>query len=219
MELVIFDLDGVIVSTDKYHYEAWKSLADEHNLLFSHEINSMLRGVSRAECLKIILDVNGRVVSSVDSSEMLLKKNTIYQDKLHALSENDILPGFLKLLNDLKVNNIPVAIGSSSRNTPLILKKIGLDRSFDTVVDGNCIDNSKPHPEVFLKCAEQLGKNPLKCVVYEDAIAGVDAGIAAGMMVIGVGTEKLTGVHKMVKTLENESNEIINNLYKEVFEV
>ena len=219
MELVIFDLDGVIVSTDLYHYEAWKSLADENNLLFSYEINHMLRGVSRAECLKIILDMNGRVVSSVELTAMLDKKNQIYRDKLFNLSAEDILPGVLDLLANLKEHNIPVAIGSSSRNTPLILERIGLNDAFDVIVDGNSISNSKPHPEVFLKCAEHLNKNPLKCVVYEDAKAGIEAALAANMVAIGVGEEDLPGAHKMALTLKNESYETLNKLYRETFKL
>lgn len=205
MELVIFDLDGVIVSTDQYHYEAWKALSDKHNLLFNYEMNHMLRGVSRGECLKIILDLNSRIVDSIEFAQMLEEKNNLYKEKLNQLTEKDILPGVPALLKDLKEHNIPVAIGSSSKNTPAILKGIGLSENFDVIVDGNSIINSKPDPEVFLKCAVKMNISPEKCVVIEDAKAGIDAALAADMYAIGVGEENLPGAHKMIKNLKNLS--------------
>ncbi len=209
MKLVIFDLDGVIVSTDEYHYEAWNTLADEYNLLFSTKINHLLRGVSRAESLKIILDMNGRVVNSVEFSEMLEKKNRIYKDKLQNLTPLDILPGVLELLLELKRSGILIAIGSSSKNAPLILKRIGLQNSFDAIVDGNSISKSKPDPEVFLKCAKKLHIEPAFCLVYEDAAAGIEAAIAADMTAVGVGSENLQDAHRMAYDLTNESLQTI----------
>jgi len=209
MKLVIFDLDGVIVSTDKYHYQAWKSLADEYNFIFSEEINHMLRGVSRAESLKIILDVNGRAIEPEEFAAMLEKKNSIYKRSLADLKEEDILPGVLDLLTDLNKHNIMVAIGSSSKNTPLILKQIGLSESFDIIVDGNCITKSKPDPEVFLKGAEGLGIAPSDCVVYEDAEAGIEAALAAGMYAIGVGEHHLKHADYMTDSMTGESYETI----------
>lgn len=214
MKLVIFDLDGVIVSTDMYHYMAWKSLADENNLLFNYEINHMLRGVSRAESLKIILDVNGAMVEPQRFSEMMKKKNKLYRSSLQELKREEILPGALELIKDLNRNNIKIAIGSSSKNAPLILEKIGVENEFDVVIDGNKIKNSKPHPEVFLKCAEALGIESEDCVVFEDAKAGVEAALAGGMTAIGVGEEYLENGHAMIKSLEGLTYKEILEIYK-----
>ena len=213
MELVIFDLDGVIVSTDLYHYRAWKSIADKNNFLFNEEINHMLRGVSRRESLKIILDVNGRKVEMEDFNRMIERKNMIYQESLKDLTSEDILPGFNSLLEDLMEHNIKVAVGSSSKNASLILKQIGLVGKFNLVVDGNDISKSKPHPEVFLKCANSLHIDPSQCVVYEDAEAGIEAAKSAGMLAIGLGRQQLIKADYMVKSLVNES---YDNLMKKM---
>lgn len=205
MKLVIFDLDGVIVSTDNYHYLAWKALAHDHNFLFNQEMNHMLRGVSRAESLKILLDVNGRTVTPDDFQRMLAQKNDTYQKSLKNLSDKDILPGVLDLLANLKRSGVQVAIGSSSRNAPLILKQIGLTDAFDIIIDGNQITNSKPDPEVFLKAATGLGVSPKECVVYEDAEAGIEAALAAGMIAVGVGQQSFKDAHYTIRSLVNES--------------
>lgn len=213
MKLVIFDLDGVIVSTDMYHYKAWKSLADENNLLFSYEINHMLRGVSRGESLKIILEVNGASVEPHKFSEMMDRKNRIYRQNLQNLKSDEILTGALQLLGELKNKGIKIAIGSSSKNAPLILEKIGLQNEFDIVIDGNKIANSKPHPEVFLKCAKGLSIEPKDCVVFEDAKAGIEAALAGNMTAIGVGDEYFDDAHAMVQSLEGLTYEKIKNIY------
>ena len=184
----IFDLDGVIVSTDNYHYLGWKQMADEEGIYFDREINERLRGVSRMESLSIILERAARQYSQAEKDDMATRKNTYYRNLLDNLSPADILPGVAQLLKDLRGLGIKLAIGSSSRNTPLILRKIGLDNFFDAVADGNEITNSKPDPEVFLLAAEKLGIPPARCVVVEDAEAGVEAALAAGMKVVGVGS-------------------------------
>ncbi|RKX90008.1 MAG: beta-phosphoglucomutase [Spirochaetes bacterium] len=216
LALIIFDLDGVIVSTDRFHYEAWKKLSDDNGLEFNEEVNQLLRGVSRSESLKIILEKNNRIIEAPEFNAMLEKKNRIYRDKLQDLTEADILPGVITLLEDINKNNLLTAVGSSSKNTPLILKRIGLDKSFDTVVDGNSIRKSKPDPEVFIKCAQQLKTNPGDCVVYEDAAAGIEAALAAGMVAIGVGENELPGAHRMAKTLKSESCSKIITTYTRV---
>ncbi len=216
LALIIFDLDGVIVSTDRFHYEAWKKLSDDNGLEFNEEVNQLLRGVSRSESLKIILEKNNRIIEAPEFNAMLEKKNRIYRDKLQDLTEADILPGVITLLEDINKNNLLTAVGSSSKNTPLILKRIGLDKSFDTVVDGNLIRKSKPDPEVFIKCAQQLKTNPGDCVVYEDAAAGIEAALAAGMVAIGVGENELPGAHRMAKTLKSESCSKIITTYTRV---
>jgi len=214
MQLVIFDLDGVIVSTDIYHYEAWKSIAEENNMLFSYEINHMLRGVSRAESLKIILDVNGVTLQPKKFEEMLDRKNSIYREKLKSLTKDDILTGAIELIGELKENKVKIAIGSSSRNTPLILKNLELSEAFDIVIDGNQIGNSKPHPEVFSKCARGLNIDPTECIVIEDAKAGIDAALNAGMIAVGVGGEDFADAHYMAENLAELSYEKLNAIHK-----
>jgi len=187
IKAVIFDLDGVIVSTDDYHYRAWKTMSDAEGIYFDREINERLRGVSRMESLEIILEKADKAYTNEEKNEMAEKKNSLYRELLEELSPMDILPGVRRVLETLKVNNINIAIGSSSKNTPMILKKIGLNDYFDAVADGNEIKNSKPDPEVFLLAAQKLGINPEECLVVEDADAGVEAAIAGNMKVLAVG--------------------------------
>ncbi|MBT2654043.1 beta-phosphoglucomutase [Bacillus sp. ISL-18] len=185
---VIFDLDGVIVSTDEYHYQAWKRISDQENIYFDRKINERLRGVSRMESLDIILSHSDKNYSDTEKQFLAQRKNTIYCELLNNLSPNDILPGVIYLLLALKARDIKIAIGSSSKNTPFILEQIGLASNFDAIADGNSIKNSKPDPEVFLLAAELLGVQPEKCAVMEDAQAGIDAAKAAGMKVVGIGS-------------------------------
>jgi beta-phosphoglucomutase len=184
---VIFDLDGVIVSTDDYHYRAWKFMADEEGIHFDRDINERLRGVSRMESLEIILEKAEKTYTDQEKNEMAEKKNNLYRELLNELTPKDILPGVMKVLEDLKANNIKIAIGSSSKNTPMILAKIGLDDYFNAVADGNEIKNSKPEPEVFLLAAKKLEVAPEDCLVVEDADAGVEAALAGNMKVLAVG--------------------------------
>ena len=185
---VIFDLDGVIVSTDDCHYRAWKKMADEEGIDFDREINERLRGVSRMDSLEIILEKATKAYSDAEKQEMATRKNNYYVELIGALTPADILPGAMDVLNWLKEHGVKVAIGSSSRNTPIILRQIGLDGFFDAVADGNQITRSKPDPEVFLLAAKLLGLDPAVCMVVEDADAGVEAALAGGMRVLGVGS-------------------------------
>jgi beta-phosphoglucomutase len=185
---VIFDLDGVIVSTDEYHYQAWKQISDQENIYFDREINERLRGVSRMESLDIILSHSDKSYSENEKQLLAQRKNESYCELLNNLSPNDILPGIINLLLSLKAKGIKIAIGSSSKNTPFILKQIGLSSNFDAIADGNSIKNSKPDPEVFLLAAEMMGVTPEECIVIEDAKAGIDAAIAAGMKAVGIGS-------------------------------
>ena len=188
IQAVIFDLDGVIVSTDELHFLAWKQLADAEGIPFTREDNERLRGVSRMESLDILLEKSTREYSDVEKEEMATHKNTIYRESLKALSPADILPGVAGVLKGLREYGIKIAIGSSSKNAGPILVAIGLDKTFDAVVDGTHISKSKPDPEVFTLAGKQLGVPPDQCLVVEDADAGVDAGIAAGMPVLAVGS-------------------------------
>lgn len=184
---VIFDLDGVIVSTDGLHFKAWKQMADREGIYFDEVINNRLRGVSRMESLEIILERAEKAYTQEEKLEMAAMKNELYRESLSTLTPADILPGVSPVLEALRDMGVKLAIGSSSRNTPAILKQIGLGDYFDAVADGNQIQNSKPDPEVFLLAARLLGLPPSDCVVVEDAYAGIDAAKAGGMKAVGVG--------------------------------
>jgi beta-phosphoglucomutase len=184
---VILDLDGVIVSTDELHYQAWKQISDSENIIFNREINERLRGVSRMESLDIILEQSPRTYSDQEKLQLTEMKNYRYRQLLNGLTPEDILPGVKALLKDARKNELKLAIGSSSKNASFILEKINLLDAFDVIVDGNQIIKSKPDPEVFLLAAEKLGVTPGECIVIEDAEAGIDAALGAGMTAIGVG--------------------------------
>ena len=188
IKAVIFDLDGVIVSTDDCHYRAWKRMADEEGIYFDFVINERLRGVSRMESLSIILEKANKVYTEDEKIAMALRKNDYYREFIKELTPNDILPGVINILHSLKEKGIKVAIGSSSKNCPMILQQIGLSNFFDATADGNDISKSKPNPEVFLLASEKLGMEPKDCLVVEDADAGIEAALSAGMKVLGVGS-------------------------------
>ncbi len=187
MKGFIFDLDGVIVSTDGLHYLAWKQMADKENIYFDEEINNRLRGVSRMASLEIVLERASRAYSDEEKQALATYKNDVYKELLKSLTPNDILPGVSEVLNALRQRGYKLAIGSSSKNTPAILKYIGLEGFFDAVSDGNNITHSKPDPEVFIKGASFLGLDNGECYVVEDAKAGVDAGKAGGFTTIALG--------------------------------
>ena len=190
IEAVIFDLDGVIVSTDECHYRAWKKTADEEGIYFDRKINDRLRGVSRMDSLEIVLERAERLYTDEEKVQLAERKNNYYKEYIKKLTKDDILNGVNENLAELKANGIKVAIGSSSKNTPDILKYIGLDNYFDAVSDGNNITKSKPDPEVFLKAADMLGVPYEKCLVVEDADSGIEAGKRAGMYTLAVNNAK-----------------------------
>ena len=183
----IFDLDGVIVSTDDFHYSAWKHIADREGIYFDEEINNRLRGVSRMESLEIILERSTKQYSDEEKNALAEDKNSYYKQLLNSLSPNDRLPGVTETLKFLKEKGYKIAIGSSSKNARFILQKIGLGTTFDAISDGNNIKRTKPDPEVFLKAAEMLGFQPKECVVVEDALAGVEAGLSGGFYTVAIG--------------------------------
>ncbi len=185
---IIFDLDGVVVSTDDCHYRAWKFLADAEGIPFDRTVNERLRGVSRMESLQIILEKSKKEYTPEEKIALADRKNEVYKKYISALTERDILPGVVRFLNLCRENKLRIAIGSSSKNTKAILKQVGLLDAFDAVVDGNDITHSKPDPEVFVKAAAALGLNPEDCLVVEDADAGIEAAVAAGMAALGVGS-------------------------------
>ena len=187
-DAVIFDLDGVICFTDHYHYLAWKALADEIGAKFDESNGDRIRGVSRMESLEIVLEgYHGPAFTQEQKVAMATKKNDLYRSYLMTMTTADLSDEVRDTLNGLRAKGLKLAIGSSSKNTPLILERIGLGKFFDAVSDGNNITHSKPNPEVFLKAAEFLGMDPKDCLVVEDAEAGLDAAIAGGMECAAIG--------------------------------
>ena len=187
---VIFDLDGVLVTTDDCHYLAWKKLADEENIYFDRDINERLRGISRMESLEIVLEKAEKQYSDEEKKEMAERKNSYYVSLVKEIDQSALIDGAIEFISYVKENSLKTAIGSSSKNTNLILSQTGIDSMFDAIADGNIIIKSKPDPEVFLKAAELLGIEPCDCLVCEDADAGVEAAISAGMDVLAVGYAK-----------------------------
>lgn len=198
---VIFDLDGVICFTDEYHYQAWKTVADEIGVLFDREVNQLLLGVSRMESLEIILKNAQRAFSLEEKQALAERKNALYRQMLGRMTPADLSPDTRDALVELRTRGYALAIGSSSKNAPFILERLGLCGFFDAVADGNCITRSKPDPEVFQKAAQMLGMPPESCLVVEDAVAGVQAAHAGGMKAACVGdaAEKQAGDHNLEK--------------------
>lgn len=178
---VIFDLDGVICHTDRFHYQAWQQIAGEIGVYFDEKINSRLRGVSRRDSLDIILESHPVQLNEAEKEYYLRKKNDLYLSLLKKMSPADLSEEVKFTMDKLKAEGILLAIGSSSKNTKFILKQLGLENYFDAVSDGTNINRSKPDPEVFLKAAEYLGVKPPLCLVVEDALAGIKAARAANM--------------------------------------
>ncbi len=183
----IFDLDGVICSTDKYHYLAWKSLADDLGIYFDEKINDRLRGVSRMDSLNIILERSDKDYTDEEKEEFAERKNQRYRELIRSMTPDDLPEDVKNTLDTLRSRGYRLAIGSSSKNAQTILAQIGLGDFFDEISDGNNITRSKPDPEVFLKAAEMLGLRPEVCVVVEDALSGIDAAVAGHFMSAGIG--------------------------------
>lgn len=191
MKAIIFDLDGVICFTDKFHYKAWKQMADELGVYFDERINDRLRGVSRMDSLDIILErYEGKSLTLEEKEKLAAKKNDIYRKLLETMTPSDVTDEVRNTLAELRKRGYRLSLGSSSKNAKFILEKIELMDAFDAISDGTNIKKSKPDPEVFLKGAEFLGVNPIECLVVEDAIAGVDAAKSGNMMAAGLGEAK-----------------------------
>lgn len=185
---VIFDLDGVIVFTDKYHFLAWKKIADELGIYFDEKINNRLRGVSRMDSLEIILEnYKGETLSDETKAELAAKKNDYYRELLGNMSPTDVTDSVRDTLASLKKRGYFIALGSSSKNAKFILEKVNLLNAFDVISDGTNIANSKPNPEVFVKAANFLDQPCNRCLVVEDAEAGINAGKSAGMATVAIG--------------------------------
>lgn len=183
----IFDLDGVIVDTAKYHFLAWKNLAESLDILFSEEENEQLKGVSRVKSLEKILKWGNKTISEEKFNNLMAKKNEEYLSYVDAMSKEDILPGVLETLNYLKENDYPIALGSASKNARRILNKVELYSYFEYIVDGNEVSKAKPDPEVFLKGCELLAVEPQHSIVFEDSQAGIQAANNAKMTSVGIG--------------------------------
>jgi beta-phosphoglucomutase len=194
----IFDLDGVIVDTAKYHFLAWKRLADELGINFTEKDNERLKGVSRMASLEIILELGNKHLPIGEKEELASVKNGWYVEYISKMTPEEILPGALDFINELKRNKVRIALGSASKNTPMILNRVGMKEIFEAVADGNIVHKAKPDPEVFLKAAEMLGTEPARCVVFEDAVAGVEAALRAGMTCVGIGAKEVLGAAHMV---------------------
>lgn len=187
-EAIIFDLDGVLCSTDRFHYLAWKKMADREGIYFDETINQRLRGVSRMESLEIILERASRTYTDEEKEAMASDKNAYYRELLQTMGPEDMPADVRPTLEELRAKGYLLAVGSSSKNTPLILQKLGMEDYFDAVADGNDITHSKPDPEVFLLAAQRLQKPPHACLVVEDAAAGVEAAERGGFDAAGIGT-------------------------------
>jgi len=187
----IFDLDGVIVDTAKYHFLAWKKLANELGFEFTEEQNELFKGVSRKRCLEILLDIGAVEATQYQFENWMVEKNEDYLEYIKKMDETEILPDVKKVLSFLKKNKIPIALGSASKNAQPILEKVGLLSYFDVIVDGNNVTKAKPDPEVFILAAGKLGVSSEDCVVFEDAVAGIEAANRANMTSIGIGNENI----------------------------
>jgi beta-phosphoglucomutase len=183
----IFDLDGVIVDTAKYHFKAWQSLAKNLQYNFTEQDNEQFKGVSRVRSLELLLEMAQYKATEREKEQWLIDKNTHYLALISHMNNSEILPGITEILKALKAQQIPVALGSASKNAQPILEKVGLLSYFDVLVDGNEVTMAKPNPEVFLTAAKGLGVAPEDCVVFEDAQAGVAAAKAAKMTCVGIG--------------------------------
>jgi len=211
----IFDLDGVIVDTARYHFLAWKRLAGQLKIHFTEEDNERLKGVSRMDSLDIILEIGNMRLNEELRKEYASLKNRWYIEYINRMTPDEILPGSLEFIKELKEAGIKVAIGSASKNTSLILERVGMENLFDAIADGNRISKAKPDPEVFLTAAKILGIEPGRIVVFEDAVAGVRAALNAGMICIGVGSSGiLSEAHAVIPGLNKMNLKKLEKIVK-----
>jgi beta-phosphoglucomutase len=202
----IFDLDGVIVDTAKYHYLAWKWLAEQKGITFTEQDNERLKGVSRMRSLEIILELGGLTLTEEEKESLAAQKNELYLEYIKKMDESEILPGAKAYIIALREKGVKIALGSASKNAVFILERVGLSDLFDAVIDGTKVSKAKPDPEVFLVASEALSLPPEDCAVFEDAAAGVQAAKAAGIYVVGIGSsdvlsdadEVIDGLHALV---------------------
>ena len=184
---LLFDLDGVIVDTAKYHFLAWKDLADKLGIKFTKQDNERLKGVSRMRSFEIILEIGNREMSQEEKEHYCTLKNDHYLEYIMKLEKDEILPGVREFLDSAREKGYKIALGSASKNSMIILERLGLLESFDEIIDGTKVSSAKPDPEVFVKGAESLGLEVSDCIVFEDAAAGVEAAHRGGMKAVGIG--------------------------------
>ncbi len=199
-------MDGVLVDTAKHHFRAWHRMAATLSIPFTEEQNEELKGVSRVDSLEKILSWGNLVLDNHKKHELMEIKNKWYLEYVNEIKSSDMLPGTQRFLSELKVAHIKLGLGSSSKNSMLILDKLGLRDLFDSIVDGNKIHFSKPHPEVFLKAAQELNVHPSEAVVFEDAVSGVDAAKAGGFYCVGIGRKEVLANADFVIGSLNEIN-------------
>ncbi|NLC66533.1 MAG: beta-phosphoglucomutase [Clostridium sp.] len=208
---VIFDLDGVLVDTTKYHYLAWKEILKEYDQEFTEEDYEHVKGVSRYKSLDMIFKGNEEKISEVERIKILRKKNNLYLQYIVDIEGNQVFKGVVEFLEKLKSKGYKTAIGSTSDSSYLIIESTGLSKYFDVIIDGYTVDKAKPHPEVYILAARELNINPHKCVVFEDSKAGVLAAKRAGMKVIGVNHRvSLDNADKMIDNFENLELDILD---------
>jgi beta-phosphoglucomutase len=194
MKAFLFDLDGVLVSTEHNHFLAWQRCAHSLDIAFSEKENELLKGVSRADSLKKILELGPKTISEVEFEALLKSKNDFYLDSIQDLNQENLLPGVLNLLEQAKAKGIRLGVGSSSKNANFILDKLHIRHYFEVVIDGNGVKDPKPHPEVFLNGASALGLDPSVCMVFEDAASGIAAAKAGGFTAVGVGNPHIADI-------------------------
>jgi beta-phosphoglucomutase len=210
IEAVIFDLDGVIIDTAHYHYIAWKRLASEFGITLTPAHNELLKGVSRLHSLEIILSLGNITLSQEQKEQLAEKKNKWFVEYIESIRPEEIFPGVSELIRNIRKRKIKVGLASSSKNAPRVIELLGIGNDFDTVIDGTMIIHSKPDPEIFLLAAHRLGIDPAHCLVFEDAEAGVEAALAAGMKCVGVGQKSQLG--KANKVIANTGDFNLNDL-------
>ncbi len=214
IQACLFDLDGVVVDTARYHYIAWKEIAEGLGFHFSENDNERLKGVSRMQSLEILLEVGRIQLSQSEKEDLAERKNNLYVSYIREMTPDEILPGVITFLDELRNNNILIALGSASKNALFILEKINLTQKFDAVIDGNKVSKAKPDPEVFLKGAAELGIGPENCLVFEDAQAGIDAARNAGMYAIGIGRhENLKNADFVISGFEKMNLNLLKSWY------
>ena len=206
IQAVLFDLDGVLTDTAEYHYLAWKRLADELGVPFTRDDGDRLRGVSRRPALEIILGLGNLTGTETEINEWMDRKNAHYQELITRVTPADLLPGVAELLRELRERGIGIAVASASKNSPDVIRRLGIGDSIDELVHGGMVERQKPYPDLFLRAARKLGAEPAACIVVEDATAGIEAAIAAGMVSVGLGPEERVGAaDRVFPSLENVS--------------
>ncbi len=191
LQAVIFDMDGVLTNTVEYHYRSWKEILDSYDIPFNRQDNEKLLGLTRRRSLEVVL--GGRQMEEEQIQEILKLKNEAFQQSLGQMGPEDLLPGVVSLMKEIRASDLLLGVASASQNAPFVLQKLGIARYFDTIIDGSKVQRSKPAPDIYLRAAKTLRVSPGECLVIEDSEAGVRAALGAGMCVIGVGSEKLVG--------------------------